>query len=215
MRTIGLTIVLALLVSTVGVGCANYTEPIAPLRPLTPSERNFRIVWRASLDVLRSYGFRIDRMDPRDGVISTFAMTGKHFFEFWRKDTATVSSAAESAIQTIYRDVTVTLRPADADGRAYYAFVIVRAKRSDLGTPQVSSVSEAYSLFQLPGDRISKGRRWFLEDFGRDRKGPDVVKLGRDYALEAKIRADILAAAGSSARVAPRPSATPKPVPAP
>ena len=92
-------------------GCGGHAGPVISAGPRTPAERNFDAVWRASLDVLGEYNFEIDRRNKRAGVITTLPMTGRHWFEFWRKDAAAGNNLAEGTVQTVYRAATVSIRP--------------------------------------------------------------------------------------------------------
>ncbi|HOF19550.1 MAG TPA: hypothetical protein PK082_11620 [Phycisphaerae bacterium] len=195
--------VLALLAATLAAaGCANYTEPVVAPGAMTPAERNFEAAWLAAREVLGRYDFQIDREDRRSGTITTLPMTGKHWWEFWRKDAATRRDLIESTLQTIYRQAKVSIRPAGADG--YQVSVEVQAYRSNLQELQVTNTSEAYDLFTLPGEE--KERKKHLLEYVRDddQGGAQdrrewMTPLGRDAGLEAKLAADIRAAAGRRA----------------
>ncbi|MDY6914563.1 MAG: hypothetical protein SVT52_08930 [Planctomycetota bacterium] len=194
------TWIVALVAATV-YGCAGYTEPVGPPPRLTTARRNFQNVWDASLTVLGRYDFTIDRKDVRAGLITTLPQTGKHFFEFWRHDTATRRDLAENSLHTIYRSATVRIRPTSPGAETFTADVTVEVTRSDLPSAQVSSTSEAYSLFILPSD---EGRRMFLLDYGRDeqrcfgKKSAWIVPLGRDRNLEDTLTCRIKAAAAQN-----------------
>lgn len=172
-------------------GCGNYTRPVVPAEPQTAEARDFEAIWQASRDVLREYRFELTRRDRRAGVLATGRTTGEHWFEVWRHDAATPRALVESTIQTIYRQVVVRIRP--APNGTFEPDVEVRTYRSSLAQPQITSTSEAFSMFILPGN--DQARSIYLLNFGRDETGPNVVPLGRDAALEAKIAADIRAAA--------------------
>ncbi len=184
-------------------GCGSYTRPLTAEREKSAEERNFDAVWDASMKVLRKHYFVTDRRDRRAGVITTLPMTGKHFFEFWRRDSATARDLAESSIQTIYRTAVVTIRPAggapagvpggpSVPPRTFEPSVRITVARSSLSQAQITSTSEAYSMFT--GDE-DEG-----EDLHRrtgDREG--IVPLGRDRNLEAKIEAEIRQAVAAGA----------------
>ena len=201
-------IVWLLAAGSLASGCA-YTTPIVPVAKMTPAQRNFEAVWQASRDVLRRYDFTLDRQDRRAGVITTLPITGKHWFEFWRKDAASSFSKAEGSLQTIYRAARVRILPAAKGQRTYHPVVEVIAFRSDQKHLQVTSTSEAYSLFIIPGDE--KERSGFLLNYGQEKDEEDeagksgkkkeyrdVTPLGRDRDLEAKITADIRAQAAKN-----------------
>jgi len=175
-------------VATAACGCAGWATPAARGPQLSPQEASFQAVWDASLEVLRRYGFAVDRRDRRAGLITTEPMTGRQFFEFWRRDAATRVDLAESTLQTIYRQAQVTIEP-----ETFHPTVEVRTFRSNRSSPQVTSASEAYGMFTLSG----AGRNKFLLDYGRG-EDPDsaMVLVGRDNALEQKMEGAIRSESG-------------------
>ena len=64
------------------------------------SAADFELLWRAAEEAARDFGFRPDRLDFRDGVITTDPLVSKQWFEFWRNDVATVDDLAESSLAT-------------------------------------------------------------------------------------------------------------------
>jgi len=211
----GISLIAALLAAALA-GCLNYSKPAAAPPELTAAQQNFEAAWGAAKRVLGEYGFRLNRTDRRAGIISTRPLLGQHYVEFWRKDASSATDLAESTIQTIYRTATVRIGPAADQPGQYEAAVTIAVSRSDLPTMQVSSTSEAYSLFTMTGGRSS-----WLTDFGRTQEqaasaagasqageesttrrisprpagSPWLVQLGRDKALEMRIAAEISAAA--------------------
>lgn len=129
-------------------GCFYMGKPVES--PPGIADENFNAVWDATNEVLRKYRFVIDRADRREGVITTYPMIGRHWFEFWRKDAITRRDVAEGTIQTVYRQVTVNIHR-QADGKEYLAAVRVLITRSNLTNPQVTSTSDAYDLFRNSG----------------------------------------------------------------
>jgi hypothetical protein len=175
-------------------GCkVEYTEPVVPPRALSAAEEDFEALWQASRETLRKYHFKLDRQDRRHGIIDTEWMTGMHFFEFWRKDAARPADFGESTIQTIYRKAKVTLSPAEEDPTTYKAKVQVLLRRSDKPTGNVTSTSEALSLFR--SGRRRRPRTLLLESDRPEVSEAEYVELGQDRSLEARLTADIAAAA--------------------
>ena len=127
---------------------------VAPARPTGDVE--FDATWDAAIAALGKYRFRVDRADRRAGVITTFPLVGRHWFEFWRRDATTRTDVAEGALHTIYRGarVTVTRREVSAGSdkwRAEYDVgVVVTKSRSNRAAPHVTSTSEAYDMFRRP-----------------------------------------------------------------
>lgn len=176
------------------VGCANYTTPVVATEPLTPQQRNFEETWQAGLELLRQYHFTADPLrggaqDRREGVIRSAPEVGKHWFEFWRKDAATNYDLAEGTLQTIYRQVTIRIKPAGAAN--YTAQIEVQTFRSDRAVRyQDHSWSSIYSMFQVPGQ--STDERQILLNEPRENPNTMIVPLGRNPALEAKMTDDLL-----------------------
>ena len=189
---------LAILLASLVTGCVRYTEPVLTEQAPAP-ETQRRALWEASRDVLRRYGFTLDRQDFRAGVLTTHPMVGKHFFEFWRKDAVSPYDLAESTIQKIYRQVTVRLEPTEAGAGAetYKPLVKVVVSRSDRDRPEVTSTSEAFDLFLIPaGEEPLPGEladRQSAELTGNG--GDDIVPLGGQAGLADRLAAEIMAAA--------------------
>ncbi len=183
-------IVMLSIVAVVCAGCMPTGSPVSS--PPGIADEDFNIAWDATNEVLREYRFFIDRADRREGVITTFPMIGKHWFEFWRKDATTRQDLAEGTIQTIYRCVTVGIRrqapqgTLRADDKKYLVDVRVLTSRSDRLHPQVTSTSEAYDLFINPDmPRIAP-----LTGLGGP-KSSGYVSLGRDKNLEQVLQREI------------------------
>ena len=134
------------LLAVLAAGCQpKYTEPVVAPTAMTPEQKQFDALWQASRRVLKRYDFRIDRQNPRAGVITTWPIVGKQLVELWRKDAASKTDAAESTLQTIYRSVKVTIRKTEGPER-FQPTVEVFVSRSNKPTHAVSTTSDAYNL---------------------------------------------------------------------
>lgn len=134
---------LAAVLALGGLGCwPQHQVGYRPPEPETPAERNFEVVWQAVRDVLESHRFEINRQDRRAGVMTTEALVGQQFFEFWRKDAATVYSYGENSVQTIFRAAKVTIHPVENSDKFDFT-VQVAIARSDKGAQQLSDASQA------------------------------------------------------------------------
>lgn len=180
-------------------GCEVDFEPATRPAGLTEAQANFETVWDAGRYVLRKYHFDLDRQDRREGLITTLPMTGMHFFELWRKDAPRPQDFGESTLQTIYRTAEVKVRPTSPGAGTFTAQVEVRLMRSDRPTPQITSTSDAYSLFAIAGNKRKQDRLLLGEQRRRD-EAADLVPLGNDRALEAKLTAEIAAAVSAARR---------------
>ena len=194
------------LVATMATGCVNHSKPVAPQQELTAAEQDFEAVWLASQDVLRTYGFPLERRDRREGMITTGGVVGKHWFEFWRHDASTAADLAENTLQTIFRVATVTVRPRADAPDSHEATVVINVSRSDAQPLQISSASEAAAVYSPP-----QTREHYLPADGEEAEPTETepaepelpspvdtfgfVSLGRDANLEAKIATEIAARA--------------------
>ncbi|OPX21398.1 MAG: hypothetical protein B1H04_06720 [Planctomycetales bacterium 4484_123] len=192
-------------------GCGQQT-PVSAI-PRTGGEANFDIAWEAALETLREYRFRIDRADRRAGIITTYPMTGRYWFEFWRADAATDRDVLEGSLQTIYRTVTVRLRrkappatgPTTTSRPAEcFAEVTVHTARSDRPTPQITSASEAFEMFLAPHRPSSEARGGPVPG-----TGANVVQLGKDPALAGQIQLRINSRIAKALSIYPRPDTSP------
>ena len=182
MKKVSHILILGLLVGLVA-GCGSHSTPVVAELELTPAQTNFEAIWRASQNVLGDYYFRIDRRDRRAGLISTYPMTAQYVTEVWRKDAATKADLDESALQTIRRQVTVRIARLEDASQDYAATVEVENWRSERPAKQLTTASQAYSLFSVAGNLVTKDVRVELDEHD--------VSLGRDEPLELKIAGDI------------------------
>lgn len=209
MRTVTSVLWAAILLA-VG-GCANYTvPPITQEQPRTAADQNFEAVWDSTLAVLHKYYFVTDpvrggvqdreySLDSKSwtGRIQTLPMTGQQWFEFWRGDAATRTNLAESSLQTIYRTVTVTIRPVSPGSTQYTAVVEATEARSDLPQKNFNDAIQVYSMFVITGDYRAR-EKFLLNENNEQIPTVLLVPLGRNAALENKISAEIGARTGSS-----------------
>lgn len=194
-----------------GCGGPMYTKPLER-EPATQAERNFRDLWRASLQVLKKHGFRLDRQDRRGGTITTYAVSGGHGLEaLWRKDAASGFYFQENTAQNILRAARVRIhrvpdRPDEFDFK-----VEVLMARTNRPQPQVTNAVEVprMTVRRLPNLRFSD-----LQppppSFRGKHEGvkANIVPLGSDEALAARIDAKIRGATGlREESIPPEPSA--------
>ena len=199
MKTLRYALILALAVTCLG-GCWREawwpSPPVEPARPTGDPE--FDATWDAAVAALAKYRFKVDRADRRAGVITTFPLVGRHWFEFWRRDAVTRTDIAESALHTIRRRVTVTVTRREVSAgpdewRAEYDVgVVVTKSRSNRPAPHVTSTSEAYDMFRQPTEirRIGapgegSGSKDGSTPLGRDEKLEQLI-LDRIRSIKAK-----------------------------
>ena len=128
---------------------AAVTQPsIASARPaywlrkaptVTIEASDFETLWRACEESARHFGFVLDRLDYRGGVITTQPLTSKQFWELWRNDVATLEDVGNSSLATYRRTLRFDIEKTPAGGYvAAPRVVIERYSRSE--TPITASV---------------------------------------------------------------------------
>ncbi|MCY2929284.1 MAG: hypothetical protein NTV86_07255 [Planctomycetota bacterium] len=170
-------------------GCADQDEPISwPRQNMTAAERNFEANWIGAQQALRSYGFKIARMDRRARLIVTEPMIGQHATEFWRKDAVSVSDVAESTVQTIYRTAQVEFRPLAHFPDDFEPVAVVRVARSDKPNRYVRTTNDAYTMFREPIEKWASAHPVPPKADAID-KLPNDNRLANDIALSIRVRA--------------------------
>lgn len=181
-------------------GCGPmYTKPVER-EPATPAERNFRDLWNASRETLKKYGFTLDRQDRRDGVITTYAVSGGHGMEaLWRKDASSFFYFRENTAQNILRAVRVTVRRLPDHPEEFDFKVEVRMARSNRPQPQLTDTVEVNTMMvkELPDLRFSDLE---MRSLHRDEElqgvQAHIVPLGEDEELAWRIDRAIRAKSG-------------------
>ena len=147
---------------------------------------DFDALWEAVRHALHARSFTVDRVDLRNGVMTTFPQVSKQMFEFWRNDVGTLPAALESTIGTVRRTVRVQVERRD-DGTfvATPKVVVERYAQAERRVTSVARYSEVLGL-----DPLQEGSR------ERDRRGANLpaaywYALDRDEPLERQIAADV------------------------
>jgi len=205
MRRLIVLCLMGCVAATVLTGChTNFTNPtpaaLAARRELTTAQRSFDAYWRASLEVLRSYEFELDRQDRRAGILTTKPMLGRHFFEVWRRDAVTYYDMTESTLQSIYRAVTVQLVPG-AEAGVYEPKVTVSLQRLNKPSDGPPSASAAMALVS-PSQRRERKRTLRAASALPDGR----TQVGEHQPLARKLAGEIRAKA---ARLLGRPAPSP------
>lgn len=156
-------------------------------------DENFNALWDSAVEVLTKYRLKIDRADRRAGVITTYPLVGRHWFEFWRKDVRTSGDVLEGTLHNDSRQVTVTITRAPlvtAGSREYNITVIVKTLRSNREPEEVTSSSQAYDIFtgQIGAEEEDEEPTSGLTYISRDNRLEGVlltrIKLGAFDKLE-------------------------------
>ena len=137
-------------------GCAvppRQSDPVQRMFPAASPEQRDDILTR-SAQVLREHGFKIDRLDRRDGVVTTFPQTSQQFFEFWRKDVDTAYDWIEASMRTVRRSVTVRAYPADSGEKTQVRLTV---HRETFATPE-RQFNNSIAAFRMFGDDLPAER---------------------------------------------------------
>jgi hypothetical protein len=148
------------------------------------TSQDFDKLCNACQDTARDFLFSIDRTDYREGLITTRPMISKQFFEFWRRDTATVDDCMQSSLQTIRRTIRFEIVH-EADG-SYSAHPKVVVERQSYYQRRITSVAEYRYVFTPTGPEST-----FQTDQGKTLPIQYWYAIGRDQPLERELASAI------------------------
>jgi hypothetical protein len=154
----------------------------------TIEANDFDTLWRACEASARHFGFVLDRLDYRGGMITTQPLTSKQFWELWRNDVATLEDVANSSLSTYRRTIRFEIDKTE-DGSRYIAsprVVIERYARSE--TPIVASILLRNAFRSQRGSRT-----WGTRETDRGINLPRTYwyATGRDEALEKNVASEM------------------------
>jgi hypothetical protein len=144
------------------------------------TSRDYQKLWNACAQTIRNDQFEIDQEDYRQGVLTTWPMISKQFFEIWRSDAGTLYDVMQDSLQTIRRSVRFEL--ARGPDGSYVARPKVLIEQSSHPERRLSSVSQYPQAFvplaETPTRITEEGatvpnRYWYV--------------LGRDEAMERQL----------------------------
>jgi hypothetical protein len=181
-RTVRRVCLSVLLAATVAAGCGQAAAPLENPMRLAVTDRNF--LRRGIDDVLQGMFFEVEMPPRSEERIDTAPLVSAYPFEFWRPDARTEYDRIETALHTVRRTVTVTMKPAEsaagskappgASGAGTLVEVVVRKERVDLPTgPNATTVAESYGVFESRVKALDRfEQRWGADvrwiDHGRD-----------------------------------------------
>ena len=197
-----LTLVVAAAAAVGATGCLQHTRPVvAEAVPQTKGEQNFQALWLASQEVLREYRFTIDRMDRRAGLITTQPLTGRQFFEPWRKDAVNREALKDSSIKTLLRTAVVKIHPTGPGSDQYELTVEVTVAKPSATPQEIHSRGDAYDMFILPSEEEDEERAptvlgYEYQQPGEEEEPPAAEQPSyQDPELAKQIAEEILSAA--------------------
>ena len=139
---------------------------------VAPDSEEFDRVWHSAQETLRRHNFVLDRVDHREGLVTTLPEGSQHLFEFWRHDVDTARDFWESVLNPIRRWVEVKIT-AEGEPDRHVVAVVVHKERLSAPDRQFNSSGAAYQYFgeSLPSttgiERVThEHSRWL--DLGRD-----------------------------------------------
>ena len=173
-------IALSIVIGLLG-GCASAKKPAQFKSGPVTIEADADRLWQVSQDQVKKTGFTLDKLDRRSGVIQTFPLTSKQWFEFWCHDVVTFDDLAVSSLQSIRRIVIIEFEPLNEKQFKVNCKVSIEKLA---GNPAVRSgqvhagdiLGETIGRVpaaNIPGPRTGEVANWHF--------------IGEDHALEAKI----------------------------
>lgn len=186
----------------VGLGCAS--RPMTPAATQTATDINlattqpsywldqpanatargddFERLFAASEDTARDFLFRIDRVDYRAGLLTTWPLVSKQWFEFWRPDVQTWDDLEESSLATIRRTIRFQINCLD-DG-TFEVTPMVLVERQTLVGARITSAVQYRRVFAPEIDPRYRARGTREADVGVRLPNRYWTPIGRDPALE-------------------------------
>lgn len=194
----GSAILLGLLVPF--AGCASAPKPS---ENLSIPAGNYPAAFQAAKDVLRNYEFELDRVDAREGIITTAPRAWSGAATPWLPYSSQPLDAVEGLMQFEQRTARVEFRPA-SDTAAEIADL--RDFQGELTAEVTVTVERLYR----PGRRVD-ATSVRLTSFSRDPKssprgGPPqafATEVRQDTPLAARIQADLIRLDPNAAPAAP------------
>lgn len=155
---------------------------------------DYEAAYNTAIDVLRDYGFTIDRRDFRFGEITTKPLGSPNIFEVWKPHNTTSDQAVESTLASEQRRVHVRftrLEQGDEGegGGAYELELKVMLERLQIPTRRMAGSARRNVFSNLaapPRDLVDRGVR-----------GNYWEEVGRDTFLEARLIRQITQRVGS------------------
>lgn len=119
------------------------TQPAPLSRVVDPNQTvqsiyggNYDVMWREAKILLDKLGFRLDRQDYRQGVITTLPLETPNVAEFWAPDRESFKSSLESTLNYYRRTVRLTIEPYN-NRQSYRIAVQVLVERETNPTEQI------------------------------------------------------------------------------
>lgn len=143
--------------------------------------RDFDALWDACRDAMQGEGFLVDRRDYREGLMTSFPLTSKQAYEFWRGDVVTVHDLTQSTLGLLRRTVRISFDRLQ-DG-SFQATPKVLVERDSMIERRITSVDQYQNAFAIQQQDVARE----TEKSGTDIPGEYWYPVGRDPALEKQL----------------------------
>jgi hypothetical protein len=153
---------------------------------VTVTATDYDRLWRACEEVVAERQFAPERVDYRNGILTTRPLPGAQFWELWRRDVNDGYSMAESNLATVRRRVQVELLPTTS-GIGFEARPKVVVERQ-------SSRERRVSIGALNYQVLNRERRGYsTNDYDPDVRPADEYWYAtrRDEVMEAALAKDL------------------------
>lgn len=115
---------------------------------------NYDELWEACADTARWRGFRIDRVDYRSGLLTTWPLPSKQVFEPWKKDVVDLPDLAESSLASMRRIIRFEIARLDDGTFELVPKVLVeRYSSSERRITSVTRYRESFAIKDIQGSR--------------------------------------------------------------
>ncbi len=164
------------------VGCASQPEKAMEFeRPLL-IDTPFETAWLATKNELKARGFTIAHLNKRDGVIETYPLSSRQWFEFWRRDVVGENAIAEASMQNIRRKVVAQFF-IDSEDETLSLDCYAEVQRMVSKPEAARLITRGEDMFASTSNRMPTLQSRFTK-----KKIPDEwMTLRRDYDLEVDI----------------------------
>ena len=143
--------------------------------------KDFDELWNACRDALVDDGFTIDRIDYREGTLTTLPLVSKQAFEFWRNDVVDARDLVQSSLSTMRRTVWITIKRMP-DG-AFEAAPKAVVDRYATVERRITSAAQYRDIFSIRLVDVSRD----VEETGVAVPPEYYYAIGRDHALEKQL----------------------------
>jgi hypothetical protein len=124
------------------------------------SDSNYDALWDAARKAARECSFTIDRLDYRDGEMTTKPLVSKQFFEVWRGDVVDGHDLLQSSLGTMRRIVLFQITHGEDGGYIISPKVVV--ERYSAAERRITSVAQYLNIFSyvhgLVGEETDEGQ---------------------------------------------------------